>query len=135
MQKMKYPFFIITILSLSLMKSGCTDSSRQDRTAAHQDKPDVSTSDTIIDPQPQQQNKNRETPEQPEIKEPGAQTAVINNSRQTAITQAIKNVSPAVVSITVTEMVQGGRRIGFDQFYNRFFSAPIEREVSSMGSG
>src|SRR5690625_2098160 len=120
---MKCPFFIIAILSLSLLKAGCTDSSRQDRSAARQDTLAVSTSDTILAPPPQQQNKTRETPEQPEIKEPGAQTAVINNSRQTAITQAIKNVSPAVVSITVTEMVQGGRRIGFDQFYNRFFSA------------
>jgi serine protease Do len=59
----------------------------------------------------------------------------IDQSRRTAITEAVKSVSPAVVSITVTEVVQGGRRIGFDQYYNRFFSAPIEREVSSMGSG
>lgn len=56
-------------------------------------------------------------------------------SRRTAITQAVKEVSPAVVSITVTEIVQGGRRVAFNQFYNRFFSIPIEREVSSMGSG
>lgn len=59
----------------------------------------------------------------------------INNSRRTAITNAVKEVSPAVVSITVTEMVQGGRRYAFDEFYNRFFSVPTEREVSSMGSG
>jgi len=61
--------------------------------------------------------------------------AQINNSRQTAITRAVQKVSPAVVSITVTEMVSGGRRIAFDEYYNRFFSVPIEREVSSMGSG
>src|SRR5699024_3888170 len=133
---MKCPFFIIAILSLSLLKAGCTNSSRQDRSAAaREDTPAVSTSDTILSPPPQQQIKTREASQQQEIKEPEVQTAAINNSRQTAITQAIKNVSPAVVSITVTEMVQGGRRIGFDQFYNRFFSAPIEREVSSMGSG
>ncbi len=59
----------------------------------------------------------------------------INTSRRTAITKAVKEVSPAVVSITVTEMVQGGRRLAFDKFYNQFFSVPIEREVSSMGSG
>src|SRR5699024_931354 len=58
----------------------------------------------------------------------------IIQSRQTAITRAVKKVSPAVVSITVTEVVQGRRR-GFDEFYNRFFSVPVEREVSSMGSG
>lgn len=62
-------------------------------------------------------------------------TQQISRSRQTAITEAVESVSPAVVSITVTEVIQGGRRIGFDQFYNRFFSAPMEREVSSMGSG
>lgn len=61
--------------------------------------------------------------------------ADINTSRRTAITKAVKEVSPAVVSITVTEMVQGGRRLAFDKFYNQFFSVPIEREVSSMGSG
>jgi len=59
----------------------------------------------------------------------------INTSRQTAITRAVKKVSPAVVSITVTEMVQGGRRVEFNEYYNRFFSVPIEREVSSIGSG
>ena len=59
----------------------------------------------------------------------------ISTSRQTAITKAVKKVSPAVVSITVTEMVQGGRRLEFSEYYNRFVPVPIEREVSSMGSG
>src|SRR5699024_10132067 len=70
--------------------------------------------------------------EPPEEAPAGAQN--ITHSRQTAITRAVKKVSPAVVSITVTEVVQGRRR-GFDEFYNRFFSVPVEREVSSMGSG
>lgn len=59
----------------------------------------------------------------------------INNSRHTAITKAVKKVSPATVSITVTEVRQGGRRLAFDEFYNRFFYTPTEREFSSMGSG
>jgi len=59
----------------------------------------------------------------------------INNSRHTAITKAVKKVSPATVSITVTEVRQGGRRLAFDEFYNRFFFAPTEREFRSMGSG
>lgn len=67
-----------------------------------------------------------------ETRDPNTQ---INNSRQTAITRAVKKVSPAVVSITVTEMVQGGRRLEFSEYYNRFVPVPIEREVSSMGSG
>ncbi len=48
--------------------------------------------------------------------------AQINTSRQTAITRAVQKVSPAVVSITITETVQGGRRLAFDEFYNRFLS-------------
>lgn len=61
--------------------------------------------------------------------------ARIDNSRKTAITRAVQKVSPAVVSITVTEMVQQGRRLAYNEYYNRFFPVPIEREVSSMGSG
>ncbi|MGD8426149.1 MAG: trypsin-like peptidase domain-containing protein [Balneolaceae bacterium] len=61
--------------------------------------------------------------------------ADIHFSRRTAITKAVSKVSPAVVSITVTEMMPGGRRLAFDEYYNRFFSVPIQREVSSMGSG
>lgn len=59
----------------------------------------------------------------------------ITASRENAITKAVEKVSPAVVSITVTEMVQGGRRLEFNEYYNRFIPVPIEREVSSMGSG
>lgn len=59
----------------------------------------------------------------------------VSNSRENAITNAVKKVSPAVVSITVTEMVQGGRRLEFNEYYNRFIPVPIEREVSSIGSG
>jgi len=71
------------------------------------------------------------------IENAGRQSAEqeINNSRHTAITKAVKKVSPATVSITVTEVRQGGRRLAFDEFYNRFFFAPTEREFSSMGSG
>ncbi|MDX1671648.1 MAG: trypsin-like peptidase domain-containing protein [Balneolaceae bacterium] len=57
----------------------------------------------------------------------------ITNSRSNAITRAVEKVSPAVVSITVTEVV-GGRRLRFDEFYG-FFLPPLEREVNSMGSG
>lgn len=64
-----------------------------------------------------------------------SRNAQIEVGRQTAITKAVQKVSPAVVSITVTEMVQGGRRLAFDEFYNRFLSVPVEREVSSVGSG
>lgn len=55
-------------------------------------------------------------------------------SRDNAITRTVREVSPAIVSITVTEVVQGGRRLAFDEFYG-FFLAPQEREFNSMGSG
>ncbi|GAA5521658.1 trypsin-like peptidase domain-containing protein [Aliifodinibius salicampi] len=61
-------------------------------------------------------------------------TQNISQSRRTAITNAVEKVSPAVVSITVTEVVTR-RGQAFSEFYNRFFSVPMEQEVSSMGSG
>jgi serine protease Do len=67
--------------------------------------------------------------------EPQDPNMQIENTRRTAITRAVEKVSPAVVSITVTEMVQGGRRLEFSEYYNRFVPVPIEREVSSIGSG
>lgn len=64
----------------------------------------------------------------------GEDTTSIDENRKNAITRAVQEVSPAVVSITVTEVVQGGRRV-YDRFFNRFFIAPMEREFSSLGSG
>jgi serine protease Do len=46
----------------------------------------------------------------------------------------VKKVSPAVVSITVTEQVNANQRV-YDNFFNHFFSIPIQREYKSMGSG
>ena len=60
--------------------------------------------------------------------------ATLYASRDNAITKSVRDVSPAVVSITVTEVVQGGRQLAFDEFYG-FFLAPQEREFNSMGSG
>jgi len=59
--------------------------------------------------------------------------SVVNNSRQNAITNAVQRVSPAIVSITVTEVVQGRKRV-FDEYFRRFY-IPTEREFSSIGSG
>lgn len=61
--------------------------------------------------------------------------SVISSSRETAITQAVRKVSPAVVSITVTEIVQGRPQLAFDQFFQPFLAPGREREFSSMGSG
>src|SRR5690554_2680023 len=58
----------------------------------------------------------------------------ISKSRQNAITTAVEKASPAIVSITVTELERGYTR-EFDPSYFRFFLSPVEREVQSMGSG
>src|SRR5699024_12571674 len=85
----------------------------------------------------QQNEKSRRT-DPKEIKKPPESprhtNAAISESRQTAITNAVEKVSPAIVSITVTKVVKGQRR-GFSDFYNRLFSIPLKREVNSMGSG
>src|SRR5699024_7944768 len=57
----------------------------------------------------------------------------ISRSRRTAITQAVKDVSPAVVSITVTEEVKRNPRVY--NFFNHFYVSPSQREYKSMGSG
>ncbi|MDX1618838.1 MAG: trypsin-like peptidase domain-containing protein [Balneolaceae bacterium] len=61
--------------------------------------------------------------------------STLSASRHNAITAAVQNVSPAVVSITVTEVVPGGRRLAFDEFYGFFLAPGEEREFNSMGSG
>ena len=55
-------------------------------------------------------------------------------SRENAITRAVRKVSPAVVSITVTEVVRGGQRLAFDEFFSRFFPVRIEYEAEVLGS-
>ena len=56
----------------------------------------------------------------------------VTHSRMNAITNAVENASPAVVSITVTEVVEG-RGTAQDEFFRYFFGIP--REFTNMGSG
>lgn len=57
----------------------------------------------------------------------------IMSSRQNAITRAVHNASPAVVSVSVT----GVRRSDFmqDPFFNFFWNPGIMQEYTSLGSG
>jgi serine protease Do len=128
----KSTFYIVTaLLSLALIFSSCANKSKK-VSSLEKSKPVTEASgatlsqiisDSIKESRPRENGQTVPNT-----------NALINSSRETAITQAVQKVSPAVVSITVTEVVQGGRRLGIDEF-NRFFSVPIEREVSSMGSG
>lgn len=125
-------FTVVILLSLGLIFSSCFNEKKRS------DSPESNTSEATVSGI-SSDSKERSAPESGtesvsyQQQSPAQQQ--INASRRTAITQAVQEVSPAVVSITVTEVVQGGRRLAFDEFYNRFFSVPTEREVSSMGSG
>ncbi len=58
----------------------------------------------------------------------------LNNSRETAITQAIQRVSPAVVGVNVTKIQRYSNNPFSDPFFEYFFG-PSYREVPSVGSG
>lgn len=65
----------------------------------------------------------------------------INNSRQNALTEAIKSASPAVVGINVTETKRVVYRDPFDDMFSRFFRRYRSRgrvreyEVKGVGTG
>lgn len=124
----------VVLLSLFLIGSGCLDQYAQfpnSNSNSDSEHSPVNTSRAAAG----SLSKVEQTTEAGSRSVTQAANSQIENSRQTAITRAVQKVSPAVVSITVTEMVQQGRRLAYDEYYNRFFPVPIEREVSSMGSG
>lgn len=61
----------------------------------------------------------------------------LDNSRQTAITNAVKTVSPAVVSVNVTELREYRDPFFNDPFFSQFFgrNEPQYQEVKGLGSG
>lgn len=130
----KHPVYFLALLIISLLSLSCTQERKQKK-----DNPQIAnTADRALTKLPSdsqnQVSADSASTQQVESKKTADTQKDLNHSRQTAITNAVQKVSPAVVSITVTEVVQGRRR-GFNEFYNRFFSVPVEREVSSMGSG
>lgn len=78
-------------------------------------------------------NNKNESPGKQQTQVPST-TNQIYDSRNNAITTAVKKAEPAVVSITVTELQRGYTR-EFDSFFFRYFDVPVEREVKSVGSG
>jgi len=60
----------------------------------------------------------------------------IETSRRTAITQAIEQVSPAVVGVNVTEIQRYTTSpFRWDPWYDYLFGETYQREVESLGSG
>lgn len=136
---MSKSFFYTTavFLSLVLIWAGCSQEHSNPPASKQVNQASGATASQIIADSIEEEKESADPVSEPAQVKPQSQgsNAQIGTSRQTAITRAVQNVSAAVVSITVTEMVQGGRRLAFDEYYNRFFSVPIEREVSSIGSG
>lgn len=125
---------IVVSLFLSVVFTGCWDTKTTTEKSNTTDLAQASGS-SFSNLSPESNTKEVNSGQSSQAVQTHGAATQINNSRQTAITRAVEKVSPAVVSITVTETVQGGRRLAFDEYYNRFFSVPMEREVSSMGSG
>lgn len=128
-------YTIVLFLSLTLIASCTKEKSSESSVLPSLNRASGANISQIIADSMEQLNSDSVAPPMSVSPQPQNINPQINAGRQTAITQAVQKVSPAVVSITVTEMVQGGRRLAFDEFYNRFLSVPIEREVSSVGSG
>lgn len=60
----------------------------------------------------------------------------ISNSRQTIITNVVKNVSPAVVGINVTEIRQYRDIWSLDPFWRQWFGDRVyNQQIKSLGSG
>ncbi|TNE72627.1 trypsin-like serine protease [bacterium] len=55
--------------------------------------------------------------------------------RENAITRAVKKLSPAVVSVSVTELVKERDRLKMDLFYGLFVEPGQMREFNSLGTG
>lgn len=132
---MKYSLFGITaaFLFLLLFITSCADVPQQENTNKAQSRVMQASGSSLSQSTSSSENgEGTSSTQSVEGSQPANQD--ISQSRRTAITNAVEKVSPAVVSITVTEVVTR-RGQAFSEYYNRFFSVPMEREVSSMGSG
>lgn len=82
----------------------------------------LQTTDTTVLPFAEQEN--------------DASNNTITNSRKNAITTAVKQISPAVVNITVTEVVQGQKRVSRNfGFFELYGYVPYKQNIKSIGSG
>lgn len=109
------------LFSLLLTTSFCT-------------KPDLEVNDTIATSLSATTSSTTVDTPAERIEEKEQQTESISENRRNAITNAVEKASPAIVSITVTELQTGYHR-NADPFFSFFFSRPVQREVQSMGSG
>ncbi|HKI44053.1 MAG TPA: trypsin-like peptidase domain-containing protein [Balneolales bacterium] len=59
----------------------------------------------------------------------------VTDSRQNAITRATAEVSPTVVSVSVTEVVKEDQSYSYDPFFGYFINPGRMRQYKSLGSG
>lgn len=113
----------LSIFLLSVLLSGC------DQPNENQNSPSTSiaAAETTL-------NTDTESAIQDQDPAEATPTIGVDDSRKNAITNAVEKASPAIVSITVTELQSGYTR-EFDPFFFRYFDVPIRREVQSVGSG
>jgi serine protease Do len=72
------------------------------------------------------------------VNKPGEARSVVNATRENAIVEAARMVSPSVVGIVVTQVQLVRRTYGSDEFFDFFFGPelmPRVKEVERMGSG
>ena len=72
------------------------------------------------------------------VNKPGEARSVVNATRENAIVEATRMVSPSVVGIVVTQVQLVRRTYGSDEFFDFFFGPelmPRVKEVERMGSG
>ena len=61
----------------------------------------------------------------------------VNQSRQTAITNAVSIIEPTVVSVNVLKTINVRRNVNpiLEHLFSDYFSVPLRREIQSVGSG
>lgn len=123
----RYP--IAFYMFVVLMMSACISPSEQEVPPPEETQ---DASDQLVEENRSVQNNDDSSPPD---QSPEAANASITNSRTNAITEAVKKISPAVVSINVTEVVQGQPRLRLNRFFEPFLEPGAEREYTSMGSG
>ena len=122
---MKFTFIFTLFFSMLISSCGANENKNTQIVETKEDTPTLFTDNSL----------NREKPEKKETI-----TNQLYNSRQNAITDAIKNTSPAVVGINVTEMQRIAYRDPIDEMFSQFLrrrSRPRirEYEVKGLGSG
>lgn len=64
-----------------------------------------------------------------------ATDSILSAHRENAITRSVKRISPAVVSVSVTELVKEKDKLKVDLFYGLFVEPGQMREFNSLGTG